>query len=283
MFFGKKAEKLHQQSSNELTDFFLRALPKSLRDNFPEKILTKTEKILLSFSSVENILETPTKLFKTLLNFKQTAIPVETLKGRRNRNAKSAALSHCQATFLKTLFIRSGYIQNPKKAYHLEITIKSKFLSRLFIRCCRNMNITFKKFIKNNSSIFYLKNRKKISRFLNSLELFEKAMAFEDIIATRTMIADINRQVNFETANINKQVKASEEICNKIRSLLNYTEQSVLSDSLRQIAEMRLHFPHDTIEKLGKRLSPVLSKSAVNHRLRRIEEIFRKIFEKDSH
>lgn len=43
--------------------------------------------------------------------------------------------------------------------------------------------------------------------------------------------------------------------------------------NLREVAELRLKFPDESLKELGEMLSPPVGKSGVNHRLRKIEKI----------
>ncbi len=181
--------------------------------------------------------------------------------------------------FLQGLFISCGYVQNPESAYHLEFKIKEKWIKSAFIRCTRKLKIKFCKCENSKYTCFYLKSGKKILRFLNLLGLFDRASELYELIEARMVLSSVNRKVNIETSNINKTISASEKSISNIQALFSLKDQSFWSDNLLLTAKTRIKYPHDSIEQLGKRFSPMLSKSAVNHRLRKIKEFYKMFVE----
>ena len=84
---------------------------------------------------------------------------------------------------------------------------------------------------------------------------------------------NVNRQVNCETANLNKTISASVmqiEAINYLKKIKKYEELPI---SLQEIAELRLEYPEMSLKDLGSLLENSLGKSGVNHRLKKIIEI----------
>lgn len=185
---------------------------------------------------------------------------------------------HCLKAALRGFFLRSGYIQDPQAGYHLEIGLSPGRCLALFRLIARHLRIPFRFCRRFGRTTAYLKSAAGIRRFFKRLELYEKLVLFDDLRAVRGMLGHVNRQVNCETANINKSVAASEQISERIRQLLEYPDQEIWSPALRELARVRLEFPHDSLDALGKRFSPPLSKSGVNQRIRRIVALHQKIF-----
>ncbi len=185
---------------------------------------------------------------------------------------------HCQTAFMQGLFIAHGYIQNPGRGYHLEFRLKGRWLPAAFKKTARFLKTRFGSYKKDDYLVFYSKSSRRIIRFLHRLGVFNKALELSDFIATRKILSMVNRQVNSETANINRLVSAAERSIIQIQQLIDLPEQDFWTENLYETALMRLKFPHDSIEKLGARFSPPLTKSAVNHRLRRITAIHKKIY-----
>lgn len=186
---------------------------------------------------------------------------------------------HCPRAFLRGLFVRSGYMQDPEQGYHLEIVLPGKWAFRLLRFSAGSLRLRFRYCRRRGRIVAYLKSAAQLVRILKLFESFDRALRLEDLIATRQLLGTVNRQVNFETANINKQVAASERQCEQINRLLAHHDQEIWTDALRETALLRVRYPLDSIEVLGQRCTPPLSKSAVNHRLRRIVSLYREIFE----
>ncbi|MFP4199754.1 MAG: DNA-binding protein WhiA, partial [Halanaerobium sp.] len=82
---------------------------------------------------------------------------------------------------------------------------------------------------------------------------------------------DVNRRVNFETANLEKSVSAAMDQLEYIDIIERKEGLESLSPGLQEIAELRRANPYASLKELGEILD--LSKSGVNHRLRRIKKI----------
>ncbi len=190
----------------------------------------------------------------------------------------SGSSNHCHIAFLRGLFVSRGYIQSPSKGYHLELRLSGRWLAAAFRKIAVCLRQKFCVYKSQQYTSFYMKSGRRITRFLNLLGLFDRGLEFSDLRATRSILSMVNRQVNSETANINRLISAAESSISHIHELMAYNDQEIWTESLHQMALMRLKFPHDSIENLGKRFEPPLSKSAVNHRLRRIKTLHAKIF-----
>lgn len=197
---------------------------------------------------------------------------------RMARASPTSSVKHCQVAFLQGLFISRGYIQNPSRGYHLEYRLRGRWLLAAFKKITACLKVKFAQYRNGRDVCFYVKSGRRIVRLLNKLGLFEKSLELSDLTATRSILSMVNRQVNFETANINRLIDAAEESIRQIHDLLDYHDQEIWAESLRQLSLMRLKFPHDSLENLGKRFDPPLSKSAVNHRLRRVKSMHARFF-----
>lgn len=156
--------------------------------------------------------------------------------------------------------------------------MRGRWLIAAFKKIVGNFKVKFGQYQNGKDTCFYLKSGRRITKLLNRLGLFERSLELSDLTATRSILSMVNRQVNFETANINRLIGAAEESIRQIRELLDYHDQEIWTENLRQLSMMRLKFPHDSLESLGKHFDPPLSKSAVNHRLRRIKTLYNRLF-----
>ncbi len=86
------------------------------------------------------------------------------------------------------------------------------------------------------------------------------------------MSNDVNRKVNCETANLNKTIEAAVKQIKDIELIRDTVGLDSLSDSLMQVALLRLENPDMSLQGLGELLDPPVGKSGVNHRLRKIGE-----------
>ena len=122
--------------------------------------------------------------------------------------------------------------------------------------------------------VTYLKEAEKISDFLNLVGATQAMLKFEDVRIVRDMRNSVNRIVNCETANLNKTIGAALRQVDNIRYIDNTIGLDQLPEKLREIARLRVEYQDVTLKELGEMVSTgVVSKSGVNHRLRKIDEI----------
>ena len=88
---------------------------------------------------------------------------------------------------------------------------------------------------------------------------------------------NVNRKVNCETANLNKVINASVSQIDDIKFLKKMKKFDTLSEDLKEIAGLRIENPDASLKELGQMISPILGKSGVNHRLKKIQEIANEI------
>ena len=104
-------------------------------------------------------------------------------------------------------------------------------------------------------------------------------MELENIRILKEMRNSVNRQVNCETANINKTVAASVKQIRDIEYIRDTMGFESLPENLEEMAQVRLLKPDATLKELGEALDPPVGKSGVNHRLRRLSEIAERLRE----
>jgi hypothetical protein len=125
--------------------------------------------------------------------------------------------------------------------------------------------------------IFYLKEGEKIIEFLNLIGAHQALLHFEDVRIMKDLRNSVNRIVNCETANLNKTIGAAVRQIDNIRLLDREIGLANLPDKLREVAEVRMRYPDLNLKEVGDMLKESVSKSGVNHRLRKIDEMAEKI------
>ena len=121
--------------------------------------------------------------------------------------------------------------------------------------------------------VVYIKEGDQIVDILNVMEAPVALMELENIRIQRGMRGNVNRQVNCETANINKTVSAAVKQMEDIRFIQETIGLDGLPESLQDMARIRLERPEATLKELGEALEPPVGKSGVNHRLRKLGQM----------
>jgi len=188
----------------------------------------------------------------------------------------------CIKSYLRGAFLAAGSVSSPDKGYHLEITAinidEIERIRQAMVSFGINAKITNRK----NHKVCYVKEAEGIVDFLNLTGAHKALLDFENVRVLKNVRNNINRVVNFETANLNKTVNASVTLCEDIRLIERKMGIGSLSDDLRLMAEMRIENPEASLVELGMLMTPQLGKSGVSHRLGKLHKIAEGIRDRNS-
>lgn len=179
----------------------------------------------------------------------------------------------CKKAFVRGMFLATGSVNDPKKAYHFEIVVHNKEIAQVVAEVINSFSLEAKIVKRKKYYVVYLKEGSMIVDILNVMEAHVSLMDMENVRILKDMRNDINRRVNCETANIKKTVNAARRQIEDIEYIEKTKGLKYLNDSLRELAELRLQEPDANLVELGEMLNPSVSKSGVNHRLRKISSI----------
>lgn len=188
--------------------------------------------------------------------------------------------SCCKKAFLRGAFLSAGSITDPEKSYHLEIVCNTMEDALFMKELMGDLSLYPKITTRKKSYVVYVKDSEQISLALGLMEATTSLMKFENIRILKGMRNDVNRKVNCEAANINKTVLASLSQLEDIRLIKDKMGLDKLTSNLEAVANARLKAPLASLDELGKMIEPHLTKSGVNHRLRKLSSIADKLREK---
>lgn len=179
----------------------------------------------------------------------------------------------CRRAFVRGAFLASGSMSEPTKTYHFEIVTTTMEKAEQIRSIICFFDIDAKIVTRKKYFVVYVKEGSQIVDLLNIMEAHVSLMELENVRILKEMRNSINRQVNCETANINKTVAAATKQIENIQYIRDTVGLSKLSEGLEEIARLRLDYPDASLKELGELLSPPIGKSGVNHRLRKLGEI----------
>ena len=176
----------------------------------------------------------------------------------------------CRRAFIRGAFLAAGSISAPEKFYHFEIVCPTEPKAEQLKNIIATFDIEAKIVPRKKYYVVYIKEGSQIVDILNVMEAPVSLMELENIRIVKEMRGSVNRQVNCETANINKTVSAAVKQIEDIRFIQSVAGLSGLPESLQEMARIRLERPEATLKELGEALEPPVGKSGVNHRLRKL-------------
>ena len=186
-------------------------------------------------------------------------------------------------SYLRGAFLATGSVNNPEtSSYHLEIYSLYEDHNQTIYEMMNRYGLNARTAKRRSGYITYLKEAEKIADFLSLIGATSSMLKFEDIRIMRDMRNSVNRIVNCENANFNKVADAANRQIESIKYLDKKIGLNNLPVKLQEIAIARMAHPEVSLKELGE-LVPggPISKSGVNHRLRKIMEQAEKMgFEK---
>ncbi|HCA71379.1 MAG TPA: DNA-binding protein WhiA [Ruminococcaceae bacterium] len=186
----------------------------------------------------------------------------------------------CWSAFLRGAFLSCGTVLNPTKDYRLEFVIPHMHLCKDMLALLRELSMTLQPGTsqRRGSYVVYIKGSDRVSDLLTFLGAPNASMKVMQMKMLREVRNRINRQTNFETANLDKTASAAARQIYALQKLLDCGAGfGALPEELRNLAKLRYENPELSLRELGEKLQPPLSRSGVNHRLQRIGELAEKI------
>lgn len=177
-------------------------------------------------------------------------------------------------SYLRGAFLAGGSVNNPETSrYHLEIYSLYEEHNEMIAEMINQYGLNARMTNRRSGYIVYLKEAEKIADFLQLIGATTSMLKFENIRIVRDMRNSVNRLVNCENANLDKIANASNKQIENIKYIDARVGLGNLPEKLRAIAETRLQHQEVSLKELGE-LVPggPISKSGVNHRLRKIND-----------
>ncbi|MBQ9912769.1 MAG: DNA-binding protein WhiA [Clostridia bacterium] len=176
----------------------------------------------------------------------------------------------CDAAFLRGVFLSCGTASDPNKSYHLEFVVSYKTLSMDLMKILNDYGIKAKHMTRRYVNVIYIKDSESIEELLTMMGAHISAMEIMNIKIYKDVRNLTNRRNNFENANLSRTVYASFDQVSAIEKLKNDGVFPALPDDLKQVATLRIENPDASLREIGELCEPKMSRSAVNHRLKKL-------------
>ena len=184
--------------------------------------------------------------------------------------------SCCRTAFLRGAFLAGGSVTDPLKGYHLELGTSHLHVSREVPALMAEAGFEPKQAKRKSNYIAYFKRSGTIEDFLTTIGAPVAAMEVMNAKLEKGLRGGVNRRVNCDAANLDKVVEAALVQIEAIRRLEQTGQLETLPEKLQESARLRLEYPEDTLSQLSQRCDPPVTKSALNHRLRKLVELGQK-------
>ncbi|HUN29613.1 MAG TPA: DNA-binding protein WhiA [Alphaproteobacteria bacterium] len=168
---------------------------------------------------------------------------------------------------IRAAFLACGSLAAGAHGYHLEFVLPARELSDRLVWMLRSTGRAPKHTTRKRRDVLYYKDFEAIVDVLTIMGAFAAVLHLEDVRALRETKNRIHRLVNTEAANLERAAAAAAAQ----RRVIDYVESAfglaALSPPLREIAELRLAHPDESLAELGARCNPPIAKPTVSSRL----------------
>ncbi len=183
----------------------------------------------------------------------------------------------CAHSFIKGVFLACGNINDPEKEYRAEFNVKSDKAANELLALLAEFGINMRVAVRKNGVQLYTKESTVIEDLLTLMGAGKQTLNIIDTKIMKSVKNNINRVRNCDNANISKTVEASI----KQRTAIDFLEKTdrlySLPQELLTAALLRKNNPEATLKELCRLSDVSLSISGLNHRLKKIVEIYEEI------
>lgn len=188
-------------------------------------------------------------------------------------NAVVVKSTCCKRAYVRGAFLCCGSINDPQKTYHLEFVTGQENEDAGLIGLLKFFELSPKTVMRKAHRIVYFKDGEQISVVLNIIGAHVSLMEFENRRVYKNMGNSINRIANCEAANADKSVSAAVRQIEDIQLINRTIGLGSLPPQLEEAALIRMEHPEYSLKEIAQKINPPVSKSGVNHRLRKISQI----------
>ena len=183
----------------------------------------------------------------------------------------------CRTAFLRGAFLAGGSVTDPEKRYHLELDTGHAQASREVAALLTEMGFLPHSVRRGGSSVIYFKQSEHIEDLLTTIGAPAAVMDIMTAKVDKEIRNGANRAMNCDMANVNKTIDAALEQKNAIQRLQENGRLERLPEKLRQTALLRLQYPEMSLSQLAEKCDPPVTKSCMNHRMRKLLEEAKKL------
>jgi DNA-binding transcriptional regulator WhiA len=168
---------------------------------------------------------------------------------------------------VRAAFLACGSLAAGARGYHFEFVLRDEEIATRLAWMLRSNGVVAKATRRKGRAVLYLKDFEAIAELLTRIGAFGAVLALEDVRALRETKNRIHRLVNTEAANLQRSAQAGAAQRRVVEFLQSAYGLSRLSPPLREVAELRLRHPDESLAELGRRCNPPIGKPTVSSRL----------------
>lgn len=175
--------------------------------------------------------------------------------------------------FVRGAFMAGGFVADPRGDFHLEISVTGEDYANGIVELVERMGVRARLNHRRGSFAIYLKSFEDVHNLLDAMGASLSAKATEKARRMKNVKSEVNRRVNAELANDRRSSRSGADQLHLIGRVANEVGLRNLPPALREFCELRVRNPEMSLADLGKLCNPPASKSAMYHRVLRLQEL----------
>lgn len=179
----------------------------------------------------------------------------------------------CRRAYIRGCLIAGGFVADPRGDFHLEIAVQGERFARELAGLIGGFDVPARVNPRRGSFAVYVKSAQDIKRLLDILGSRQAVADIDAARAVKSVKNDVNRRVNAEFANQSRSAGAAQRQMELIEALERLGLRPGLPGSLEEFCALREAYPDLSLRDLGEMADPPLSKSALYHRVLRLEKL----------
>ena len=261
IYFGSRGRLIKRQSEGQAAYF------SSLRNPVARKVV-RLGRAVGHMEAKYQVVKTRKRVFL----FVELSLPPGLAPAFTQAATRAVPEAACdRKAMLRGLFLGCGSVNAPSARYHLEFVAPNASWAKEIGHVTEAAGARTGIMERSGQHVVYVKEGDGIVRLLSLMGASRAVMEFENVRVVREVSGKVNRRLNFETANIGKTIGSGLRQAAAIERLESMGKLDRVPPALREMARWRSNNPELNLGELAVRMK--LSKSAVNHRLRRLQEL----------
>lgn len=179
----------------------------------------------------------------------------------------------CKLAYIRGALIAGGFIADPRGDFHLEIAVQGEEFARALADLIGSLGVPARVSARRGAFAVYIKSAEDIKRLLETVGASRSVAEIDEARAVKSVKNDVNRRVNAELANQTRSAGAAQRQLELIAELEARGLRDGLPQALEDFCRLREAHPDLSLRDLGELADPPLSKSALYHRVLRLEKL----------
>lgn len=179
--------------------------------------------------------------------------------------------------FLRGVFAACGSVTDPNKEYHLELVLPDSERTAALHGFINEHGMAVKTTTRAHKQVLYVKESELIEDFLTYIGAAVHSLEIMQVKIMKDFRNRVNRSVNCESANLDKTVAAAGKSAEDIELIYREKGAEWLSAELQETAELRLEHPEMPLSELCQQFREPISRSGLNHRLKKLSKLAEEI------